>query len=322
MGSSVSKTRSLKKSAEAVNETLTKTSRSSNHLNSQYLKPDSVGSRTQIEKNNKVFTERPPAELENMPESDGDKPLLEKAMRMGVVNIEDSPNHIKLDPNHESLKVLNNRKQIESQYEGLFIPRNNDEPDTPERFLTDDQKREVVEKFKPENLKNVKKRKNVYGLLDSRRLSDLIIDYKLDGEAALKKSAEELDVKKENVSILKELIDSGLISLPSNKVILEEIKDEKTNTKKQQLKIVKDDWVQTFRDEINKELATATVDELKASKSGSDDVLDQIKMLEKLVSKSQISTKKLETLTNEGPTEEQVLNRPKKILVKEVIREI
>lgn len=311
MGSSVSKTRTLKKSAEAINETLTRSQAATNHLKKNHAKLDNKRPIESHTADNRVFTERPPAELENGPLVDGDKSLLDKAMRMGVVNVADMPNQVKLDPNHESLRVLNNRKQVERQYEGLFIPRNSEEPDTPERFLTDAQKREVAERFKKGNQKTGK---NVFGLVDSSRLSDLIIDYRLEGEEGLKKTAEEIDVKPEAIRVLKDLLDSGLITLPSHKVILEEVKDYKTSMKKQQLKIVKDDWAKTYREQVESEGTDK-------HNSSTDDVENQIKMLEKLVSKSQVTTKRVEGLS-ENVEEEQVLNRRKKVLVKEVVREL
>lgn len=308
MGNSASKSsRTLKKSAEAVNST----------LKQQHSKPNASHLNQQ-----QVFTQRPPENLENVPhglqKEDLDKPLLSKALEMGYVHVEDNVNFIPMDPNHESLKVLNNRKVIESQYDGLFKPRNYDEPDTPERFMTEAQKRETMQRMEQKKKKQLG---NVHGLIDSSRLSDLIIEYKLEGDAGLKEMADELKLKNENVQTFRSLIDNGLISLPSHKVILEEIKDPKTKKKKQQLKIVKDDWVKKFREEAEAQKLTEGDKKVHDSKND-EDVVNQIEILEGLVSKSQITTEKVPGPTGlEEEQEEKVMHRPKKVM-KGVIREL
>ncbi|ODQ49091.1 hypothetical protein PICMEDRAFT_14576 [Pichia membranifaciens NRRL Y-2026] len=272
------------------------------------------------ESKHQVFTQRPPSELEQMGDSDsaangthyeGNR-LFEKAVSAGLVKVQDSTHKQSYNPNHESLQVLKNRVNVEKQYEGLFIPKDADKPNVPERFLNEEQKKSSLD---PEAmLKKTKKTGiNSFGLFDSGVLSDLIVDYKVFGEAKYIEKAKEIDANDENIVKLKKFIDDGIINLPTHKVTLKDFADPASKQMKQKLVTVKDDWVKTIKEDIEKEKINKL--DSKSTTKTDLEVFEQFKMLENLVSKSQISTKKVD-----GPLEESelVMNRRKKQVVKEV----
>ena len=290
------------------------------HLKSKSSAESSKEFGQKADSKHQVFTQRPPDELEQMgdtePGTDGThyegNRLFEKAVSAGLVKVQDSAHKQSYNPNHESLRVLKNRVNVEKQYEGLFIPKDADKPNVPERFLNEEQKKNSLH---PEAmLKKTKKTGvNSFGLFDSGHLSDLIVDYKVWGEAKFIEKAKEIDANNDNIVKLKEFIDDGIINLPTHKVTIRDFVDPASKQMKQKLVTVKDDWVQTIRGDMEKE-KNSKVDSKAASKTDLE-VFEQFKMLENLVSKSQISTKKVE-----GPLEESelVMNRRKKQLVKEV----
>ncbi|OUT23643.1 hypothetical protein CAS74_001969 [Pichia kudriavzevii] len=244
-----------------------------------------------------VFTERPPLELEKM----GDADLSA-----------DELNSQKYDENHESVRVLKNRQKVEEQYKGLFIPKDADQPNIPERFLNEQQKKEMRDKeFMKKKLE--KSGVNSFGLFDSGELSDLIADYKVYGEAEFVNSSRKTGASEENIEKFKELVDSGILTLPSHKVTLNESIDSESKQIKQKLIVVADDWVKTIKENLKKEAADGPKD-MKTTSKKDEEVLKQFKMLEQLVSKSQVTTRPKDSMTEETET---VLKRPKKQIVKE-----
>lgn len=325
MGNSASKTtRTLGKTLQHGNQALKSDNQPLiNNLKKQvttdHLKGSSESTfETNGKKQPQVFTERPPKELEQMGDSDattskveGNK-LFEEAVNAGLVQVKDDIAKQTFNANHESIRVLKNRENVEKQYEGLFIPKDADKPDTPERFLSEEDKRN----FRDPDLMKKKIRKselNAFGLFDSNRLTDLIIDYKVIGESEFNKTAKESKVNDENINKLQKYIDEGIINLPTHKVTLHESIDPESRHVKQKLIIVKDDWVKTIKEDIEEEEKNKLNNKTTSKKDL--EVFEQFKMLENLVSKSQISTKK-----SDGPTDtvETVMHRPKKQLVKEI----
>lgn len=234
-----------------------------------------------LKKNEKIYTTKPPFELDGEENSNSNN-LFNKVVNKGIVNITDKKAEMKFNENHESIQVLKNRVNIEKQYEGLFIPKNADLPDTPERFL----KKEDIDKINKIKKINVNAT-NTYGLIDSSKLSEIITNYKVKD-------------KKDFIGFekLQKLIDDGIIDLPKHKVTLHESIDNETKKVKQKLIVVKDNWIEEMK----------TNGEVKLSKD--KEILEQFKMLEDLVSKSQIGKKENE----ENGEEEVVLNRkPKRV---------
>lgn len=316
MGNSTSKTsRVLGKTIKQSNSPLNKLQKqvTDDHLKASQGTLD----KTKLTLGPQIFTDRPPKELEkngeegNVKNEYGNK-LFEEAVFKGVVNVNEHISKHNFDPNHESLQVLKNRAAVEKQYDGLFIPKDADKPNTPDRFLTEEQRRKVHD---PEFMKKKlqKTGSNAYGLFDSKNLSDLIADYKVFGEEKLKQMSKEEKVGEANMYKLKKLIDEGLINLPTHKVTLQESIDPESKKVKQKLIVVKDDWVQTIKEDMERE-KNSTVGTKTTSKKDQE-VFEQFKMLESLVSKSQIQERK-----SEGPTEETevVMNRPRKRVGKEI----
>lgn len=267
------------------------------------------------EDEHQIFTSRPPKELEKMGDNDlasGKNTLFEQAVKMGVVNIKDDMANQAYNPNHESIQVLKNRADVEKQYEGLFIPKDADQPNIPERFLDEEQKKLMLD---PEILKQKMKRSgtNSYGLFDSSTVSDFLIDYKIYGKDRLLNQAEKFGINNSNIEKFQQFIDNGILNLPTHKVTLHQTVDPESKQVKQKLIVVKDDWVKEVKENIEREKNHELA--LKSSSTKDQEVFEQFKMLEKLVSKSQILTKK-----SDGPTEttETVMKRPKKKLIKEV----
>ncbi|KAG0686602.1 hypothetical protein C6P40_003726 [Pichia californica] len=336
MGNSASKsTRTLNKVANSTTQNLNnqnqfivknlkkqvskghlKQSKQQNYERLQQEKIESVS-----DNNKQIFTQRPPKELEKMGDEgevdlndkqySGNK-LFEEAVNAGIVKIEDNKAKQSFNPNHSSVRVLKNRVNVERQYEGLFIPKDADKPNIPDRFLNEEQRRQM----KDPNIMKKKLEKtgsNSFGLFDSNNLSDLIIDYKVFGEKEYIESCKENKVNDTNINILKQLIDDGLINLPTHKVTLHETIDPESRQVKQKLIIVEDDWVSSIREDVEREKNNKM--DTKTTSKKDLEVFEQFKMLENLVSKSQISTK-----VSDGPTNqvETVLNRPKKQLGKEI----
>lgn len=263
-----------------------------------------------------IYTERPPNEAEQMEdqESGGKNTLFEQAVLKGVVNIRDTKANQNYNPNHESIQVLKNRSTIENQYKGLYVPKDADQPNIPERFLSNEEKKNMQDsEFVKRKLQ--KTGINSWGLVEAKSLSDLIIEYRVFGDENFVKEAKKIDVNEENMSRLKALIDCGMLTLPSHKVTLQESIDPESRQTKQKLVTVKDNWVKTIREDFEKEKSNK-LDLLTTSKKDKE-IFEQFKMLENLVSKSQITTK-----PKEGPNEgtETVLKRPKKKLAKEVTK--
>lgn len=287
------------------------------HLKKQIPNDHLQSSKADINKSGhpQVFTERPPLELEKMGDADlsaGRNTLFEKAISMGVINVKDELNSQKYDENHESVRVLKNRQKVEEQYKGLFIPKDADQPNIPERFLNEQQKKEMRDKeFMKKKLE--KSGVNSFGLFDSGELSDLIADYKVYGEAEFVNSSRKTGVSEENIEKFKELVDSGILTLPSHKVTLNESIDSESKQIKQKLIVVADDWVKTIKENLKKEAADGPKD-MKTTSKKDEEVLKQFKMLEQLVSKSQVTTRPKDSMTEETET---VLKRPKKQIVKE-----
>lgn len=320
MGNSASKSTRILNKATKLNSTNkvdnVKKQITDNHLNTNFNKKNN---------NNepKIFTKRPPQEFERMGDevnneiNENDKQfsgnkLFEEAVNKGLVKINDNQAKQSFNPNHESIRVLKNRVNVEKQYEGLFIPKNADKPDIPERFLNEEQKRQLLDP----NLMKKRLNKtglNKYGLFDSNKLSDLIIDYKVIGNDEFIKNCKEDKINDENINKLKKFIDDGLINLPTHKVTLNETIDPNSRQIKQKLIIVKDDWVKSIKEDMENEKANKI--NSKSNSKKDLEVFEQFKMLENLVSKSQISSKK-----SDGPIDEveTVMNRPKKQLVKEI----
>lgn len=320
MGNSASKSTRILNKATKLNSTNkvdnVKKQITDNHLNTNFNKKNN---------NNepKIFTKRPPQEFERMGDevnneiNENDKQfsgnkLFEEAVNKGLVKINDNQAKQSFNPNHESIRVLKNRVNVEKQYEGLFIPKNADKPDIPERFLNEEQKRQLLDP----NLMKKRLNKtglNKYGLFDSNKLSDLIIDYKVIGNDEFIKNCKEDKINDENINKLKQFIDDGLINLPTHKVTLNETIDPNSRQIKQKLIIVKDDWVKSIKEDMENEKANKI--NSKSNSKKDLEVFEQFKMLENLVSKSQISSKK-----SDGPIDEveTVMNRPKKQLVKEI----
>lgn len=320
MGNSASKsTRTLNKTVKlnsSNNLNNVKKQITDNHLNINFNKEKDTNEP-------KIFTKRPPQEFEKMGDetnseiNENDKQfsgnkLFEEAVNKGLVKINDNQAKQTFNPNHESIRVLKNRVNVEKQYEGLFIPKNADKPDIPERFLNEEQKRQLLDP----NLMKKKLSKtgtNQFGLFDSNNLSDLIIDYKVLGNNEFIKNCKEDKVSDENINKLKQFVDDGLINLPTHKVTLNETIDRNSRQIKQKLIIVKDDWVKSIKEDIENEKANKL--NSKSNSKKDLEVFEQFKMLENLVSKSQISSKK-----SDGPVDEveTIMNRPKKQLVKEI----
>lgn len=264
-----------------------------------------------------IFTERPPNEMEQMGQTNdsyGKNNLFEQAVLKGMVNVKDAKIEQNYDPNHESIQVLKNRSTIEDQYKGLYVPKDADQPNIPARFLNAEEKKEYQD---PE----IRKRRlqktgtNSWGLIEAKSLTDLIVDYKVFGNENLVKEAKKIDVSEDNISRFKALIDSGMLTLPSHKVTLQESVDPESRQVKQKLVTVKDDWVSTIKEDIEKEKLNKVGS--KSSSKKDKEIFEQFKMLEGLVSKSQITTKPVEGLTEKTET---VLNRPKKKIIKEVTK--
>ncbi|GMM29098.1 hypothetical protein DAMA08_018140 [Martiniozyma asiatica (nom. inval.)] len=234
----------------------------------------------------KVFTQRPPTTLEKTD-------TFTEAITSGKIRIESTQTTQPHNPNHPSLQTLASREMIEAQYDDFYVPppRSPNEPDIPERFLTEAQKKEVAQQIKPEmRLEKESKRKNSnkWGLFDSQSVSDLIKGYKEGGVGQLERLAQDQGVNKsDNINLLCKLVDSGIISEPSFKVVVKEIKE---NGKiKSKMMIVKNN------------------EEDGKSK-------EKIEELESKLRKSQISVKKAESPNEE---DEDIMRRPKKILVEE-----
>ncbi|TID19849.1 hypothetical protein CANINC_003644 [Pichia inconspicua] len=264
-----------------------------------------------------VFTKRPPKEMEQMGDADffsGKNTLFEEAVLKGMVNVKDTKIQQNYDPNHESVRVLKNRSTIENQYKGLYVPKDADQPNIPARFLNEQEKKDYQD---PE----IRKRRlqktgiNSWGLIEAKSLTDLIIDYKVFGHENLIREAKKIDVNEANITRFKALIDSGMLTLPTHKVTLQENIDPESRQVKQKLVTVKDDWVNTIKEDLKKEKINNH--ESKPTSKKDREIFEQFKMLESLVSKSQITTKPVDGLTEETET---VLNRPKKKLVKEVTK--
>jgi hypothetical protein len=286
----------------------------------QASEPPSKSADLKNEKN-QVFTSRPPKELEKMDDGNSDigsgkNTLFEKAVEMGVVNIKDTIAKQSYNPNHESIRVLKNRANVEKQYEGLFIPKDADQPNIPERFLNDEQKKRM---FNPEILKQERLKKktvNSFGLFDSRAISDLIIDYKVYGQEKLVKKAKEKDISDANIQKFQQFIDNNILNLPTHKVTLQESIDPESKQIKQKLVIVKDDWVKDIKDDIERE-KNSQLDSKPSTSKKNKEIFEQFKMLENLVSRSQITTKES---NSPNETTETIMKRPKKQLVKEVTK--
>lgn len=320
MGNSASKTtRTLNKTIQQTHKSINKNNVNNlnKQINNDYLKPESDNksrfTQYEMKENEKhqIFTERPPEELETMGD-DSRNMLFEEAVSKGIVNIKDSQNSQNFNSNHESIQVLKNRQNIEKQYEGLFIPKDADKPNIPERFLSEEERKKMSN---PEELKKKlqKTGTNAFGLFDSGEISDLIIDYKVYSESKFIEEAQKNDVNQENINALKKFIDLGIIDLPSHKVTLHESIDPESKHVKQKLVVVKDDWVNDFKKNLEKEKLDKINSKSKSKKD--NEVFAQFKMLENLVSKSQISTKKSDDPNEESET---VMKRPKKKIGKQI----
>lgn len=325
MGNSTSKaTRTLNKSIQRTHQSLDSTN--IKNLKKQVTNDHLTGSTKRNFKSNEndepqIFTQRPPKELEKMGDDEksnfndkfGNK-LFEEIVSKGVVNIKDSAAKQNFNPNHESIQLLKNRLNVEKQYEGLVIPKDADKPNIPDRFLSEEQKKDMKDPAIMRR-KLEKTGVNLFGLFDSNKISDLIGDYKVYGEEAYIEKAKKIDVNDENIRILKKFIDEGIIDLPTHKVTLQESIDPESRQVKQKLVVVNDDWVGEIKEDIEREKMDKSDSKSKSKRDL--EVFEQFKMLENLVSKSQITTKK-----SEGPTDEveTVMKRPKKQLVKEVTK--
>lgn len=331
MGNSASKTsRTFSKSIKSAHQTSNpldqgrvnnlKKQIPTGHLNKPASTKNTGFPETDDKLKHKVFTQRPPKNLEKMGDNDsptegahyeGNK-LFEEAVSAGLVQVKESAYKQNFNPNHESIQVLRNRANVEKQYEGLFIPKDADKPNIPERFLSEEQKKNLLDN-ELMTKKTKKTGTNTFGLFDSSQLSDLVIDYKVFGETEYRGKAKETHVSDENIEKLKKFIDNGIINLPTHKVTLRDFVDPATKQMKQKLVIVKDDWVSTIKEDIKKE-ENNKVDSKSTSKVDLE-VFEQFKMLENLVSKSQISSKQPDGSVEES---EPVMHRRKKQLVKEV----
>jgi hypothetical protein len=320
MGNSASKTtRVLNKSAKQANNPIgnLKKQVTDDHLRTSKRKFELNDSVQRQKSEPKVFTERPPKELEKMGDEQNRRNvhgnlLFEEAVSTGVVQVNEHAAMQHFDSNHESIQVLKNRVSVEKQYDGLYIPKDADKPDTPDRFLTEEQRKQAHD---PELISKRLQRTGVnsFGLFDSKILTDLIADYKVFGENRLKEISKDNKVEGANVKRLQELIDQGLINLPTHKVTLHEGVDQKSRKIKQKLVVVKDDWVRTIKEDIEREKSNNAT--AKTTSKKDQEVFEQFKMLENLVSKSQIYEKE-----TEGPMEgsEVVMNRPRKQVGKEI----
>lgn len=318
MGNSASKT------TRTLNKTVQQNPTSLNSLKKQikndHLKNSLNKNSPKVNKHHQIFTERPPNELEQMGDaptddiSAGKNSLFEKAVSMGVVNIKDSKVNENFNPNHESIQVLKNRANIEKQYEGLFIPKDADQPNIPDRFLTEEERKNV---HNPELMKKKleKTGTNSFGLFDSKTLSDFIVDYRVFGKEKLDTNAKENDVNDENLKKFKQFIDEGILDLPTNKVTLQESIDPESKQVKQKLVIVKDDWVSDIKQDIEREKNNNL--DYKSTSKKDKEVFEQFKILENLVSKSQIRKNPAEG-DSEQENNEPVMKRPVKKLAKEV----
>lgn len=234
-------------------------------------------------KSQRIYTNRPKEDEEvgDVTKSD----FFQKAVKLGIVNVKEVKTKSTsgaYDKNNETLRLLKNRKKIESEYEDLLVSQQKIEYDIPKRFLNKEQLKKVN--------KTRKKAKNNFGLIDGRSLEKLVKAYKIEGQEKMNNLAQKSDTKKENVELLEHMLQNGLINLPTSRITLVRKLNGEGQVINEKLVVIPDDWVNEGQRKLKQKKMHA---EHKQSSSGtvvnhdsgkpSDEILGEFKKLENLI---------------------------------------
>lgn len=225
----------------------------------------------------KVYTERPKEENFGYEDEEAKSDLFHKAVDMGLLRVKEEKQMPKtggkFNKQDPSIQLLQNRKKMEDEYESLLVSEKKIKYDVPKRFLT----REQQEK----EGKTYKKAENVYGLVDSNDLSDLIKAYKVEGRDKFDELAKKKETKEENRKLLAAFIDSGLVNLPTSRVTLVRRFDKKGKITNEKFVMIHEDWVREEKAKLKRKGKKAKKgDEVE---DAPEEILSQFKKLESLI---------------------------------------